>query len=68
MLNVEELKRWAWFNLQFYNVPENVDDTFVDDIINGYSGTCHDVDGHALSYSEIRAMFTEYDDDDDEEE
>jgi len=64
MLNVEKLKEWCWLNLQFYNCEETVEETYVDDIINGYQGNCHDVDGHALSYSQIRAMFIE----DDEEQ
>lgn len=63
MLNVEKLKEWAWLNLQFNNVPENVDDTYVTDIINGYRGDCHTVDGKAISYTEIRMMFEEDDED-----
>lgn len=60
MLNIEELKEWCWANLQFSNCPENVEETFVEDIINGYQGTCHDYNGKFYSYSEIRQMFEEH--------
>lgn len=59
MLNVEKLIDWCWCNLEFDNCPENWQETYIEDIINGYNGNCHTVKGKSLSYSDIRLMFME---------
>lgn len=59
MLNKERLIEWAWTNLEFTNCPENWEDTYIVDIINGYNGDCHTNTGEALTYSQIRSMFYE---------
>lgn len=64
MLNKEKLKEWAWDNLKFNNCPENIDDTYILDIINGYQGNCHDHSGKSWTYQEIRNKFTEYKEED----
>jgi hypothetical protein len=61
MLKIEELKEWCWVNLRFDNCPEIVEDTYVEDIINGYNGDCYTNDGKVMKYWEVRDMFTEYD-------
>lgn len=53
----EELIEWCWVNLQFDNCPESWKDTYIVDILNGYQGNCHNHDGKAYKYSEIRNMF-----------
>ena len=58
MLDIEKLKTWSWENLQFNNNPENIEDTYIIDIVNGYSGTCYTVYGKAITYQHIRNMFT----------
>lgn len=58
-MNKNKLITWAWNNLRFDNCPENWDETYIIDILNGYDGVCHDVDGNIYSYSKIRAMFEE---------
>lgn len=63
MINKEKLVKWCWENLEFYNNPENWEDTFITDILEGYNGNCHTVEGKALTYSKIRSMFTEYEED-----
>ena len=63
MLNKEKLIEWAWLNLEFTNCPETWEDTYIIDILNGYNNNCHDVYGHALTYSEIRSMFYEEEED-----
>ena len=58
-MDKNNLIMWAWNNLEFYNCPESWEDTYIIDILNGYNGTCHDVNGKVYSYSKIRAMFEE---------
>lgn len=53
----EELVNWCWINLQFDNCPESWNDTYIVDILNGYQGNCHDHEGKAYSYEQIRDMF-----------
>lgn len=61
MINKEKLIEWAWCNLEFYNAPENWEETYIVDILNGYNGTALRNDGSEwLTYSHIREMFTEY--------
>ena len=62
MINKEKLIKWCWENLEFYNNPESWKDTYIVDILNGYRGDCHDVYGHTLTYSKIRFMFEETED------
>lgn len=59
MLNKEKLIEWGWTNLSFNNCPENWEETYIVDILNGYNGDCHTNDGKAYRYSQIRAMFDE---------
>lgn len=59
MINKEKLIKWCWNNLQFYNNPESWEETYIIDILNGYNGNCHDVNEKALTYSKIRSMFEE---------
>lgn len=61
MLNKEKLIDWCWLNLEFTNGPENWEDTYIIDIINGYDGRCHTKDRKSISYYEIRKMFKEDD-------
>jgi len=61
MINKKKLIDWSWENLEFYNCPETWEDTYIIDILNGYNGNCCTKDGEALSYSKIRTMFTEDD-------
>ena len=63
MLNKEKLIEWAWNNLEFTNCPETWEDTYIIDILNGYNGNCHTVEGKTLTYDKIRTMFTEYKED-----
>ena len=58
-MDKNKLITWAWNNLEFYNCPESWEETYIIDILNGYNGTCHDVNGKVYSYSKIRAMFEE---------
>ena len=61
MINKEKLIEWCWNNLEFYNAPENWEETYIIDILNGYNGTALKNDGSEwLTYSHIREMFTEY--------
>lgn len=64
MIDKDNLIDWCWYNLQFNNVPENWQDTYIEDILNGYNGSCHDNDGYVHTYSQIRNMFTIYEGDD----
>lgn len=68
MINEEKLINWCWCNLQFYNNPENWEDTFIIDILRGYQGTCHTVHDKVISYSKIRSMFYESEEEEEEEE
>lgn len=58
-LKKDELIEWCWFNLAFDNCPNSWEDTYIEDILNGYRGTCHNHEGKVLSYSDIRNMFEE---------
>ena len=60
MINKEKLIIWCWENLQFYNAPENWEETYIIDILNGYNNTCYTNEDKVLTYSKIRLMFTEY--------
>lgn len=53
----KELINWAWLNLEFYNSPEDWQDTYITDILEGCKGTCYTNDGKAITYEEIRNMF-----------
>lgn len=64
MIDKDNLVKWCWYNLQFNNVPETWQDTYIEDILNGYNGSCHDSDGYVHTYSQIRDMFTIYEGDD----
>lgn len=59
MLNKDALIEWTWINLEFTNCPDTWEDTYIVDIINGYNGNCHTNEGKALTYSEVRSMFYE---------
>lgn len=59
MLNKEKLIEWAWTNLEFTNCPENWEDSYITDIIAGYQGSCHTNEGKVITYSKIRLMFEE---------
>lgn len=56
-IDKEALIEWAWCNLRFTNDPESWEDTYIEDILNGYNNSCYDNDGYAYSYSQIREMF-----------
>lgn len=66
-MNKEKLIEWCWTHLQFNNCPENWEDTYIIDILNGYNGDCHDNKGNALTYRKIRAMFEEPEEDEEDE-
>lgn len=57
MKNKEELIEWCWLNLEFYNNPENWEDTYIIDILNGFNGNCYTKDGKVVTYSQIRGIF-----------
>ena len=60
MINKEKLIEWCWNNLTFTNTPENWEETYIVDILNGYKGTCYTNEGKTLTYSHIREIFTVY--------
>ena len=64
MIDKNSLIDWCWCNIQFNNTPETWQDTCVVDILNGYNGSCHDNNGYAHTYQDIRNMFTIYKEDD----
>lgn len=67
-LKRKELIEWCWCNLEFTNAPENWEDTYIIDIINGYSGMARKAENSKLiSYSDIRFMFQEDDEEEEEE-
>ena len=59
MINEKNLIEWCWTNLRFDNCPENWEDTYIIDILNGYQGTCYNFAGNIFTYADIRAEFTE---------
>lgn len=59
-LKRKELIEWCWYNLEFTNNPVNWEDTYIIDIINGFSGMARRKSGSLISYAEIREMFEEY--------
>jgi hypothetical protein len=56
-LREKELIEWAWLNLQFYNSPENWQETYITDILADCKGSCYKNDGKVITYEEIRTMF-----------
>lgn len=54
-MNKEKLIEWCELNL----VP--TDESKIEDILNGYNGSCHTHDGKIITYFEIRNMFDEND-------
>lgn len=55
--NELKLIEWCWNNLQFHNCPDTWEDTYIVDILNGCTGFCHDYNGKAYKFSDIRFMF-----------
>lgn len=63
----QKLVAWAWENLEFNDCPDDPADSYIIDILRGYNGDCHTKTGKTMTYAQIRFMFENEREDDDNE-